>query len=70
MFPERYVHCGNKVWGQMPSGEIKEFGSPYLYRKTYKSELDEFVDEMYRLECENSLEFPEDYPLEAAYANS
>lgn len=51
MFKKLMVHVGNKVWGQMPSGEIKQFNSPFEYNKAYKEEEDEIADELARLEA-------------------
>ena len=61
MYPERYVHVGNKVWGQLPSGEIHEYDSPFLYHQAYKAEADEIYDECARLEAERIVELPEDF---------
>ena len=47
----------------MPCGDVKTFYSYKQYSNAYDAELDEFVDEMFRLEQENELEFPEDYAL-------
>lgn len=47
--------------GDMPSGEVRKFKTEKAYHDAYKKELDEFVDEMARLENVIALEFPEDY---------
>lgn len=63
MYPakQEFENHGTKIWGRMPSGEIKEFESLFKYRLAYQAELDEFVDEMARLEYERMLELPEDF---------
>ena len=62
---EQSVHVGNKVWGRMPTGEIMEFESPYEYQQAYQKEYDLYIDDMYQLENEHVIEFPEDYPVYA-----
>jgi hypothetical protein len=64
--PKYYVTVGIIEpigYGVMPCGDVKTFYSYKQYSNAYDAELDEFVDEMFRLEQENELEFPEDYAL-------
>lgn len=53
----------NTVWGILPCGEIKEFGSELEYRIAYRCEEDSIVDEMARLDAERLLDYPEDWVM-------
>ena len=59
--PKQSVQVGTKTWGRMPTNDIQEFDSPYLYDQMYKREYDMLIDDMYQLENERMAEMPEDY---------
>lgn len=50
------------VLGVMPGGDEKFFQTVDEYVAAYKAEEDEFIDEMARLEEENFVEYPEEWP--------
>jgi len=59
------VQVGTKTWGRLPTNEIQEFDSPFLYNQTYEKEYDLYVEDMYQLDNERRIELPEDYPMYA-----
>ena len=70
MCERKYVFVGNYVWGQLPSGEIREYESILDYMNAYKHEEDEIVDELFRLENDLRLDDLQNDYIEVAYGNS
>ena len=70
MCERKYVIVGNYVWGQLPSGEIREYKSILEYMNAYKHEEDEVIDELFRLENDLRLDDLQNDYIEVAYGNS
>lgn len=57
----QFTEQNGKVFGTLPSWEVKAFPSIEAYRDAYIAEENEIVDELARLENERFVEYPEDY---------
>lgn len=70
MCERKYVIVDNYVWGQLPSGEIREYESILEYMNAYKHEEDEVIDELFRLENDLRLDDLQNDYIEVGYGNS
>ena len=61
MSPREYWLTDYGIAGILPSGEEQEFATLDEYYDTYRDEENEIVDELFRLENERFVEYPEDY---------
>lgn len=61
MSPREYWLTEYGIVGVLPSGEEQEFATLDEYYDTYRDEENEIVDELFRLENERFVEYPEDY---------